>query len=125
MTYAIGFVVYGISLRDAPELSYDDKEMIAEFKLATSEYSGSGEGPLYVGACLGSIDECGDLQFSELFKFVVTDKHKKEFEAQRQKLLDHPDYDEETAEQEGGVTADFKNWFRVQEPSLFITWGSS
>lgn len=131
MTYAIGYIVYGVSFNDAPLSLREDIEYLRDCDLATTQYSGSGEGPIYIGETKGEIDECQDIELSELLKYKATDKDRAVFEKQKKILLDLPVYIPEKISREyedeepEGVTQDFKDWLAKAEPTLFITWGSS
>jgi hypothetical protein len=131
MTYAIGYIVYGVSFNDAPLSLREDIEYLRDCDFATTHYSGSGEGPIYIGETKGEIDECRDIELSELLKYKVNDKDKATFESQKKTLLDLPVYNPEKISREfedsepEGVTQDFKDWLAKGEPTLFITWGSS
>jgi len=114
MSYAIGFVVYGISFKNAPLKFNDDIELIREADLAISRYSGSGDRPLFIGSDKFSITECDDVSFSQFKNCQISPADQKKFEDQKQKLLDEPE-----------LTQEFKDWLSGLNPDLFITWGSS
>lgn len=121
MSYAIGYIVYGVSLNNAPESCREDIQYIQECDLAKSAYSGNGESPLWIGSEKGSIDECCDIEFSELLAYQVTEEDKKIFEEDKEKLLSIEIEEGDDFE----FSHDFIDWLKSQQPSLFITWGSS
>lgn len=112
MTYAIGSIVYGINLKGNRKFP-DDIDMLTESEVITTEYSGGGDPPTYIGPCIDVIDECNDTEVSDL-RLEPTDKHKAEFTQQLNSIL-------EDAE----VTDAFKDYLRGLQPTVFITWGSS
>lgn len=125
MSYAVGFIVYGVSLNKAPDSCSEDINFIQECDLAASRYSGNGESPLFVGTEMGAIDECDDIDFSYLLSFQITEEVKKCFDEDKKNLLKELD---DMSSEEGSdysVSQEFKDWLNGVEPTLFITWGSS
>ena len=112
MTYAIGSIVYGINLKDNRKFS-EDIERLEESETITTEYSGSGDSPTYIGPCIDVIDECTDTEVSDL-QLEPTDRHRAEFEESLNVILDDPE-----------VSDAFKEYLRGTQPTVFITWGTS
>lgn len=114
MTYAIGEIVYGTNLKkpwDGDNVTPEQREAIedaTEEDLIHTAYSGSGELPSYVGPVLSEINECDDVEISSL-KLFVTDKHIEQFNQEVDELLSHYPV--------------LKGLF--DNPTVFITWGSS
>jgi len=118
MTYAIGEIVYGVNLKEpsswggstdkaTPEQSEAIEEAL-EQELIHSSYSGNGEQPVYVGPIISGLDECNDVEISDLI-LMPTDEHIVQFKKEVEELVvEYPILD--------GL---FEN------PTVFITWDSS
>ena len=114
MSYAIGEIVYGTNLKSpwGEDIMTADQRMAIgaaiEQDLIHTAYSGSGEVPCWVGPLLSNIDECNDVEISTLV-LTPTDEQRKQFAQEVDELLSqYPIL--------GGL---FDN------PTVFITWGSS
>lgn len=118
MAYAIGEIVYGVNLKrpsqwgsevdKATSEQRDAIEEASEQEIIHTSYSGNGEHPEYVGALMSEIDECNEVEISEL-TLTPTDEHIAQFKKEVEELIaEYPVLD--------GL---FDN------PTVFITWGSS
>lgn len=118
MSYAIGEIVYGVNLKipsiwDSKEdaVTPEQREAIeeaSEQELVHTSYSGNGEGPVYVGPTISTLDECNDVEISDL-TLTPTDEHVAQFKKEVSEIVaEYPVLD--------GL---FDN------PTVFITWGSS
>ncbi|MNK44979.1 hypothetical protein D3C87_637270 [compost metagenome] len=127
MTYAIGEFKFGINLREYHDMGLSEEiiEAIEEFndaEILQSSYSGSGDMPLYLGAHITDIDECGDMAWHEIENLKNTLKaaqepdssQNKEYREKLQVILDAPD-----------VSDAVKEWFKAQKPEVFLTWATS
>lgn len=112
MTYAIGSIVYGINLKNNHKFR-EDIEQLEESMAVTTEYSGSGDSPAYIGPRIDTIDECDDSEVSSL-KLEPTEHQKEEFRRALNVILDDPE-----------VSDAFKAYLRGKQPTVFITWGTS
>jgi hypothetical protein len=123
MTYAIGSIVYGVDLQ--PPSSYDtgvvdtfkqfrdEIDDLSESEVITSQYSGSGDQPLYFGIDLGEIDECKTVNGADLLQILGSaDNRRGEYDALLENLKQHA-----SPALYAAVSA--------IEPQVFITWGSS
>jgi hypothetical protein len=112
LAYAIGSIVYGINLKNNSEFG-EDIERLEEREAVTTEYSGSGLSPVYIGPRIDTIDECDDSEISSL-KLEPTEHQKEEFRRSLNDILDDPE-----------VSVAFKEYLRDRQPTVFITWGTS
>jgi hypothetical protein len=122
MTYAIGSFVFGVNLKNVPKKFVDDAEDLVEAGLAESEYSGNGEGPMYVGVSVDGIDEASEMSWSEIvdlkdkLKAAMADnsEERSKFETKISNILT-----------DGEISDEFKEWLKAQKPEVFLTWGTS
>ncbi len=125
MTYAIGYIVYGIDLQapspydksvtddwsDFRDIIDDLDEQELEVE---SRYNGNGDQPLFFGVELGQIDECKTIDGAELLAMLtVSDEAKAKFLEKVKAFYGEPTF------------FDFYNKLVASEPKVFITWGSS
>ncbi len=112
--YTIGYFVYGINLMNAEVNDEDNWEFIVD-TYCQQRYSGGGDPPVYCGVDVGQIDEADDYPWEYLQ--AIHDKVDASviaaFEKKRDDALADPDFPEEARE------------FFMQEPKLFLTWGTS
>jgi hypothetical protein len=132
MTYACGSFVLGINLRDCDRAFGDIIEELVERDMITTEYSGSGEEPTYIGTSIGGIDETEDTDltwFEDIivqYRAMLDNKSSAEYVEFKKQLdavleLDFEEF-EEVEEEDWDA---FKAWLVLEEPSVFLTWGSS
>lgn len=122
MTYAVAHIIYGINLlvdpyRPDPRLAQHAAtiETLQEQDLLGSAYSGSGDAPVWLGASLGTFDECNVLDGKELVaKLTPNAQHEAEYREAVHQLTLRED-----------VPQAFREFIRSQEPRVFVTWGSS
>ena len=112
MSYAIGYVVYGINLKDEHKFS-DDFELLEGSRNLTRHYSGSGDSPRYIGTTLCEFNECRDIPASKL-RLDAFSADIQAFKETRDNIL---------ADQE--LSQEFRDYIKNSEPTVFITWGSS
>lgn len=116
--YSIANVFYGVNLRtDEFERFTDDLGYIHEAELATSQYSGAGESPLYLGYDLSSFDECSDMRMSEMITTVPDDKAQEA----KQKLAD----DIKAIIDDDEVSQEFKDALITAKPDVWLVWSTS
>ncbi len=114
MTYAIGEIVYGVNLGKpwGQDIVTPDQrkaiEEAVEANLVTTCYSGNGEQPCFVGPVLSNIDECTDVEISDLV-LVPTAEQMCRFVSDAADLVS-----------EFPILDDL-----FENPTVFITWGSS
>jgi len=117
MTYACGSIVYGVNLKthygkfhtftedQLDEICRANEEKADGFK---SEYSGNGEGPFYFGFKLSGIDEGSDIKITNL-----------RATPSEQQIIKYQEKLEEIREEFPAL------YSLLEEPYVFITWGSS
>ena len=116
MTYAIGYAVYGINLKNSPWPT--DVSELEESGLIESHYHGNAEGPTFVGVCKKkTITECSDEYAEDLLELLTfSEKEKKEAWKKIKALIEDDSIE---------VLDEFKDWLKEQNPKAFLTWGSS
>lgn len=115
MSYPIGYVVFGVSLHDAPKKFAKDVNLISEGDLANKRYSGSGLSPLFVGVekyC------ASNPALHDLMLVKLTEEDLFSYKQQVQVILDFESEYE-------NISNEFKQWLKEVPPYLFIAWGSS
>lgn len=116
MTTTIGYIVYGINLKNAPFRK--DVSLLEEYSLANVEYSGKGKSPIYIGLSEDSIAEATDVseeEMSDLFTKAVSSEARKELQEQLDAILNC---------EEPKLSDEFKEWIKNQKPQAFITWAT-
>lgn len=122
MTYAIGYFVFGINLKNVPKQFADEAEALAELDIAETQYNGSGDEPFYLGTQVARITEIDDMSWSEItelkdkLKAATVETHNEYVEFSNR-------LDQALAETE--ISDSFKDWLKAQKPEVFLTWGSS
>lgn len=126
MTYAIGSFVFGINLKEVIENTseqvQEDIELLQDLDLVTTEYSGNGDEPIYIGIPVEGLDECNELSWADIVKLkdrlkAAMDNSSPEriaFKLKIDAIMADPDVSDET-----------KLFISKFEPEVFLTWGSS
>lgn len=111
MSYAIGYIVYGINLTYRGEI----REMAENKHHFGSAYSGNGDQPVWFGIAIGEIDEAdtvdGDVLREQL---TVRSELARQFSDKMETLWG----DEE-------VSQELRNALAEISPKMMILWGSS
>lgn len=129
MSYAIGYIVYGVNLTASAyggnppaytalkDLQDEHGEYILSEFMENEQagfmrrYSGGGDQPEWFGIEVGEIDECNEVDGASLrAKLEPTEETMAEYQA----LLDGLD-----------TTEEFANILKAQTPKMMILWGSS
>lgn len=105
MSYAIGRIIYGIS-PDRDLANKIDENELSELEGFRTFYSGHGT-PIMVGSLIRSIDECKDVDLTELLEEVNKNAlpHMNEFKQQRKHLLEGL----ETVAEDYGISEEIVN----------------
>lgn len=121
MSYAIGYFIYGINMRNAPSRLEDEIQDLIGVELLETRYSGSGDEPCFIGVEVDQLDECSDLSWQELVKgkekLSAARKDGSTENQEFQKLINNFLIED--------ISDDLRTWVTKQEPEVFLTWGSS
>lgn len=114
MTTTIGYIVYGINLKDCPwPVEATD---LVENGLAEQKYSGKGDEPIFIGVSKNKINDCEDVTVDRLFELLSFSNEQIQ---QAQDKINIVLKDDELE-----LPDEFKEWLKNQKLEAFITWAS-
>lgn len=114
MSYAVGYVFYGLNLNTDEFNKFDeDRDYLNESGLAKSHYSGNGTKPLYVGSCLEELETDVDIRASNI-QLTPSPQNINEFIDTINTILN-----------DENVSEGFKEKLGQYKPDVWLVWGSS